>query len=177
MEGLVIVQSTPIQAPNPPSSAQSLPPQPPPSSKKRPLDNDSLSHHSKPLKLRLLLKDLRPHFLEVLRTPDFRSCKAANEIQEQMKLLIELYNQMITETVSVGKKIVTERQPSLPSENKDGQNPSEKASAETSDISGTYIVGGSAFGWNFITYSGKDPVYYGVTKESFRAKVTPPSSQ
>lgn len=33
---------------------------------------------------------------------------------------------------------------------------------------GTFLVGGSAFGWNFITYTGEKPVYYGLTKESFR---------
>ncbi|KAF3441335.1 hypothetical protein FNV43_RR15249 [Rhamnella rubrinervis] len=37
---------------------------------------------------------------------------------------------------------------------------------------GSYIIGGSAFGWNFITYDGKEPVYYGVTKESFQAAGT-----
>lgn len=32
------------------------------------------------------------------------------------------------------------------------------------------IVGGSAFGWNFVTFiTGTEPIYYGVTKDSFRA--------
>lgn len=44
---------------------------------------------------------------------------------------------------------------------------------DSSQVQGTYRIGGSAFGWNFITFSGKDPVYYGRTKEEFRsAKVT-----
>lgn len=34
---------------------------------------------------------------------------------------------------------------------------------------GTYIIGGSAFGWNFITYHSSKAVYYGRTKEAFRA--------
>ncbi|VFQ98633.1 unnamed protein product [Cuscuta campestris] len=34
---------------------------------------------------------------------------------------------------------------------------------------GTYRVGGSAFGWNFIYYPGGTSVYYGRTKESFRS--------
>lgn len=38
-----------------------------------------------------------------------------------------------------------------------------------SQVQGTYIVGGSAFGWNFITYHGSRAVYYGRTKEAFRA--------
>lgn len=37
------------------------------------------------------------------------------------------------------------------------------------DGEGRHIIGGSAFGWNFITYSNSIPVYYGVTKESFRS--------
>lgn len=32
----------------------------------------------------------------------------------------------------------------------------------------SYIVGGSVFGWNFITFGGSRPVYYGRTKESYR---------
>lgn len=49
---------------------------------------------------------------------------------------------------------------------------SEKHTAEDDQIQipgpGTYVVGGSAFGWNFITYLGNESVYYGVTKEAFR---------
>ena len=45
----------------------------------------------------------------------------------------------------------------------------EKQYAQDVQAQGTYVVGGSAFGWNFITYSGQEPVYYGRTKEQFRA--------
>lgn len=44
----------------------------------------------------------------------------------------------------------------------------ERRGAEDGQIDGTYVIGGSAFGWNYITYLGDEPVYYGVTKESFR---------
>ncbi|KAE8665815.1 BR-signaling kinase 3 [Hibiscus syriacus] len=44
-----------------------------------------------------------------------------------------------------------------------------KLQADVGEAQGTYIVGGSAFGWNFITFTGNQPVYYGVTKESFRS--------
>ena len=47
--------------------------------------------------------------------------------------------------------------------------PSEKQQAEHGQNQGTHIVGGSAFGWNFITFTGSMPIYYGRTKESFRA--------
>ena len=36
---------------------------------------------------------------------------------------------------------------------------------DDSHIRGSYMVGGSPFGWSFITFSGSKPVYYGVTKE------------
>ncbi|XP_062090318.1 uncharacterized protein LOC133796703 [Humulus lupulus] len=167
-----------LSPPTPPS--QPLPPQPLSfNSKKRPLPTHSPSHNSKRLKLRLLLKGLRPHFIEVLRTPDFRKCRAANEIQEQLKHVVELCKQAISEANSSWKKNVNERRPSS-GENKDGQNQQEKpqnvssdqqekAQPEFGEIKGTYVVGGSAFGWNFVTFSSKDPVYYGITKESFRA--------
>lgn len=35
-------------------------------------------------------------------------------------------------------------------------------------LQGTYVVGGSAFGWNFITFPSTKVVYYGRTKEAFR---------
>lgn len=46
----------------------------------------------------------------------------------------------------------------------------EKQRVNDGHSSGAYIVGGSAFGWNFITFMGNEPVYYGVTKEAYREK-------
>ncbi|XVF33344.1 hypothetical protein REPUB_Repub17cG0160600 [Reevesia pubescens] len=188
----------PPQDPNPPTAAQTTPPppqqeppqpQPPPAtapeqptSKKRPLENSNDQfQNSKYFKMRLVLKDLRPHFIEVLRTPDFRNCKAADEIKEKMKLLVELYKQMTSGTVSTVRSNnaagsqplpgeTGTKQPAVSSENKTfhSSSVSEKQKSEDGEASGTYIVGGSAFGWNFITFTGNKPVYYGVTKESFR---------
>lgn len=45
----------------------------------------------------------------------------------------------------------------------------EKPTHGSHRIPGTYIVGGSAFGWNFVTFHGTKPEYYGRTKDSFRA--------
>ncbi|KAK6239849.1 hypothetical protein QUC31_005318 [Theobroma cacao] len=187
----------PIQDPNPPAAAQTGPPppqQPPPSTapeqpagKKRPPEtsNDQLQH-SEYHKMRLILRDLRPHFIEVLRTPDFRNCKAADEIREKVKLLMELYKQMPAGTVptekcnnaadETGMKQKPDEQPqvvqpAVSSENKTFQssNVSDKQQSEDGEAPKTYIVGGSAFGWNFITFAGSKPVHYGVTKESFRS--------
>lgn len=187
------VPDTPSATPAPPSEPNQVSdaqaPPPPPSeteSRKRPLDISSNVQvlNPKGYKIRLIIKDLRPHFIEVLRTPDFRNCKAANEIKEQMKLLMELYNQMPAETVFLEKPkdmlhnqtLSPQEQPQNippvePSENKTSQSvtSSEKKQQpeDNKDTLGSYIVGGSAFGWNFITFSGNVPVYYGVTKKSF----------
>ncbi|XVE73872.1 hypothetical protein DITRI_Ditri11bG0153400 [Diplodiscus trichospermus] len=174
----------PTQDPNPPTATaaqttppppQQEPPQPPAppeqlASKKRPLENSNVN--SNYFKMRLILKDLRPCFIEVLRTPDFRNCKAANEIKEKMKLLLELYKQMTAESEMKQKPAEQPQvKPALSTENKTFQssNVSQKQQSEDGEAPGTYIVGGSAFGWNFITFKGKEPVYYGVTKESFRS--------
>lgn len=118
----------------------------------------------------------------------------------EMKVMMELYQQMIGETDSTTKsKNVVANQP-LSSENGVGQKqqeqfqtnspanqyqpesvtgkPSEDSQSsivdeiqltENGQTTGSYIVGGSAFGWNFITFSGGKSVYYGVTKQSFRS--------
>lgn len=108
-------------------------------------------------------------------------CKIA-----ELKLLVELYK--TAETIPIVKRrhrvenlllpgdktqdVITDQvKPdnlfAKPSDNKLSSTGSEKL--HTDNGQGSYIVGGSAFGWNFITFEGKEPVYYGVTKESFRA--------
>lgn len=178
-----------------PDTTQTLPSQPlvqsqataATNSKKRPLDNNAQIQDSSCYKMRLVLKDLRPHFVEVLRTPDFRNCKASLEILEKIKKLMELYKQLTAETVSVKKckvlpdgqqpqevKVAEQPQPdgvsAKPSENKSFQSNSLSTKQQTVDDGyESRIIGGSAFGWNFITFSGSEPIYYGVTKESFRS--------
>lgn len=188
-------ENTAAQVTNPqPDKTETLPSQPPvqpqataaTNSKKRPLDNNAQIQDSSCYKMRLVLKDLRPHFVEVLRTPDFRNCKASLEIQEKIKKLMELYKQLTAETMSVKKckvlpdgqqpqevKVAEQPQPdgvsTKPSDNKSLQSNSVSTKQQTVDSDGSQIIGGSAFGWNFITFSGSEPVYYGVTKESFRS--------
>lgn len=111
----------------------------------------------------------------------------------EMKVVMDLCKQMTTDT-EVGK-VLPECQPfsaesMLGKQSWDGRQegklPQTKLSSEKSAekkhpasfnlhtkvcdsrIRGSYIVGGSVFGWNFITCAGSGPVYYGVTKESFR---------
>lgn len=49
----------------------------------------------------------------------------------------------------------------------------EKAKQLDEAFQGTYVIGGSKLGWNFLVYPGSEPVYYGVTKESFLARGSP----
>lgn len=46
---------------------------------------------------------------------------------------------------------------------------SDKRLKISSRIEGSYTVGGSLSGWNFVTFAGSQPVYYGVKKESYRS--------
>ncbi|KAJ8748856.1 hypothetical protein K2173_013287 [Erythroxylum novogranatense] len=57
-----------------------------------------------------------------------------------------------------------------PSENKHFQSNLVFESQQAENVQNqSYIIGGSAFGWNFITFTGNSSVYYGRSKESFRA--------
>jgi hypothetical protein len=103
----------------------------------------------------------------------------------ELKLLMELYKQMTAEKLSTtnwktapnsGENGVGLKPQEQLHDTADQTRPghvfaklSEKQQAEHSQNQGTHIVGGSAFGWNFITFTGSMPIYYGRTKESFRA--------
>ncbi|XP_071735952.1 uncharacterized protein [Rutidosis leptorrhynchoides] len=153
-------------------------------SKKR---NASDFQESNYFKMRALVKDLRPHFLEVLRTPDFKTSKAASEINQQMKVLMKLYEDMTSGTITMDKcktEADSSHDQKKPIDLKPTETPLEKEQifirkpseerhvpTEKQEVSvGSYVVGGSAFGWNFITYSTSVlAAYYGRTKEDFRA--------
>lgn len=143
--------------------------------RKRPLDHFGLLQSSPYFKMRIVAKDLRSLFLEVLRAPDFQNCDAAQGIQGKLKLMLDLCKQKTVENVTMAKcsggeriqettrpfsKAVEERR--LPIGNN-------LEKSESNKISGTYIVGGSSLGWNFIMFNGTKPEYYGRTKEAFRA--------
>ncbi|KAK9051436.1 hypothetical protein SSX86_028063 [Deinandra increscens subsp. villosa] len=160
-----------------------------PNPKKRSSDCNVNIQDSDYFKMRALLKDLRPHFLEVLRTPDFQTSKAAREINQQMKVLMKLYEDMKSEPITIEKskttiadhhtvadqKKSTDVKPPDPPLEKEKiviRKPSEERPATVEEVvaHGSYIVGGSAFGWNFITYpSSILTLYYGRSKEDFRA--------
>ncbi|XP_042046452.1 uncharacterized protein LOC121792535 [Salvia splendens] len=149
-------------------------PKPVPQSRKRPLP------HSPYYKMRQLLKDLRPHFIDVLKTPDFRNCQAADEIRQGMKLLMELilYQETTEKAVKLEKcsnsDNVDAKKAVKPVDNPLLDDVMSALPPETQEQR-TVIIGGSAFGWNFITCHGRRAVYYGRTKEAFRA-LNPKSS-
>ncbi|KAK7243313.1 hypothetical protein RIF29_38106 [Crotalaria pallida] len=166
--------------PRPPSSTTPIPP----TTKKRPLDSHSLFHNSNYIKIRALVRDLRPHFLQVIQSADYQNCKASHEIQEQLKILMNLYDNL---KADIGKSRNMLNGQNVDHKTTQEQLQAERAFARSSEIKltspvsglqklptedcqthGTYVVGGSAFGWNFITFSGNEPVYYGRTKEQFR---------
>ncbi|OMO95924.1 hypothetical protein CCACVL1_05169 [Corchorus capsularis] len=136
-------------------------------------------------RIRCLLRQLRPHVIQVLQTPDFRNCKAAHEIRENLKLVSDLCKQMMGEGDSnvseqqcqEGKKeaklLKTEHCVENP--NPAGIKlpiPSSSSEQKLNDgeFRGSYVIGGSVFGLNFITYRGSKPVYYGPSKDSYLSR-------
>lgn len=88
---------------------------------------------------------------------------------------MELYKQVMAETDIAATKNSLADNTVLPKQGQDSRTmatsmrPPGKPHSEDFRIPGTYVVGGSAFGWNFITFPGNQAVYYGMTKEAFRA--------
>ncbi|KAG6434338.1 hypothetical protein SASPL_105963 [Salvia splendens] len=118
--------------------------------------------------------------LQVLKTPDFRNCQAADEIRQGMKLLMELilYQETTEKAVKLEKcsnsDNVDAKKAVKPVDNPLLDDVMSALPPETQEQR-TVIIGGSAFGWNFITCHGRRAVYYGRTKEAFRA-LNPKSS-
>ncbi|CAL9052766.1 unnamed protein product [Musa banksii] len=209
----------PPSAPQPPSvpapeAAAAAAEAPEARSKKRKL-NAAEFRESDYYKLRLAVKNLRPLFVEVLRTPDFRSSKVAHDLQNQMKTVLELTQKLRGDVTSCEKckkpseavhslKVENEEPLEKPPENvtpnahpQAGDFPTapekasqpekatsisdsfqgttapeikEKAKQLDEAFQGTYVIGGSKLGWNFLVYPGSEPVYYGVTKASVLAR-------
>ncbi|XAR71713.1 hypothetical protein NMG60_11018110 [Bertholletia excelsa] len=125
------------------------------------------------------VQQLRPFFIEVLRTPDFHNCNASYEIQKRMKLSHE--NSSSCWPLSDVEKPEIEQadrlchlQPKQPlkksSKEELPHRPVSLAKVFSDDrLKGSHVVGGSVSGWNFITFINRKPaIYSGVTKESYR---------
>ncbi|KAG0448886.1 hypothetical protein HPP92_021735 [Vanilla planifolia] len=148
-------------------------------------------HNSKYFKIRSIVKDLRPFFVEVSQTPDFRKSGAAQEIQRGMKNMIELIKELRSESASVtnhketsvehtsSETIKEEHGDKQEEREKQAQNsqsgmknevPKQMISPGEQELQDPFLVGGSPVGWNFLIYSCGKPVYYGVSKETARAR-------
>ncbi|KAL0379530.1 UNVERIFIED_CONTAM: hypothetical protein Sangu_0017300 [Sesamum angustifolium] len=125
-------------------------PKPFPGSRKRPLEHVAAHTRNSPqYKMRAVLRDLRPHFVEVLKTPDFQNCKAATEIREGMKLLVDLYKDMTEQSTKLEKcsksdidngQKPLEHQEDVKPAVKHSQN-GESTKPSDTQVEGTYIVG------------------------------------
>lgn len=101
----------------------------------------------------------------------------------EMKIMMDLYKEMTTEPINPHKRQNVSASDYLPGDIQDGldkprsdrvfarpvERISQNQKPEHNRLEGTYIVGGSAFGWNFVTFPGSKSIYYGRTKESFRS--------
>ncbi|THF98159.1 hypothetical protein TEA_024368 [Camellia sinensis var. sinensis] len=113
----------------------------------------------------ILLKGSCARIVPVLDTNAPQIFAGTYPILDEMKLLMDLYKEMTAETISTDKFKNVPEGP-LSGEIQYGQKhnhqyakPTEQPSAPVllgtisdKQTQGTYIVGGSAFGWNFVTY-------------------------
>ncbi|XP_057872142.1 uncharacterized protein LOC131078452 isoform X1 [Cryptomeria japonica] len=105
-------------------------------------------YDSKYAKIRTTLRELRPVFIEILKTPDYRSSRHALEVCKGMRQMMELCKQLRTETCMLGKN---KRSDCTPAAGESVDNQSNKRQKEETSQE-TFLVGGSPIGWNFIWF-------------------------
>lgn len=81
--------------------------------------------------------------------------------------MLKVYNDMKVEAVSAGKQ--QPQRVKLSEQTHVEKTFARPSVAEDSQTSSTYVIGGSAFGWNFITFPVANSIYYGRSKEQFRS--------
>ncbi|KAK7860844.1 hypothetical protein CFP56_029283 [Quercus suber] len=186
-------QSAPNTQPQPqPQGPHSVPTRPmrpilPKTHKRKLIDTTFSNPNSSYFKIRALTQQLRPRFIEV-------PVKDIFFINICMRLLLDLYKQMTVEMGNPrkfephcqvfssgnmpGKGNQKGKRPKPlqaqhfmnSAENKPPTVPFSSEKTNSGHLKGSYILGNSDFGKNFITYLGSKPVYYGVTKESHRSR-------
>ncbi|XP_038975999.1 uncharacterized protein LOC120106947 isoform X1 [Phoenix dactylifera] len=169
--------------PNPPNQEAGAPPAAAaaPPAKKRKLEDGGF-RNTPYYKIRSLVRDLRPLFLELLQTPDFRNSKAAHDIRNQMKIMLELLKQLNTDITAEEEKRAAQTQtgeaPNVSDNIMAQKRPQGAKVTEVTEfakqleevVQETYMIGGSPVGWNFLVYPGSKPLYYGVTKANVLAR-------
>ncbi|XP_010918541.1 uncharacterized protein [Elaeis guineensis] len=165
----------PNQEPVAPPAAEAVAAEAPPA-KKRKLEDGGFQN-TPYFKIRCMVRDLRPLFLELLRTPDFRNSKAAHDIRNQMKIMLELLKQLNTDIPEEEKQAAQNQSGEAPNVSDNIMAQKKVQGAKATDVTEfakqleevvqeTYMIGGSPVGWNFLVYPGSKPLYYGVTKAS-----------
>ncbi|XP_068646412.1 uncharacterized protein [Aristolochia californica] len=174
-----------------PTETAAVPPSSgPQTTKKRKVENGGY-RNSTFFKIRKIVKDLRPYFIEVMHAPNFQESKAADEILKQMQNMMELTKQLQMELKEIeNSKKPTEHQHPLAGESntesmerkqedkqtrpplheKSAQKPDKELKVEAAALGGTYVIGGSPLGWNFTMFPGTFSVYYGESKARFRSR-------
>ncbi|XP_047082273.1 formin-like protein 18 isoform X2 [Lolium rigidum] len=165
-----------------------------PAPKKRKLEEAGF-HASPYYKIRATVADLRLRFIQVHEATDFRKSDAAREILREIKTVMEFSKKMRLDLSASCEPMKPLEKP-LAGAVKDGPTepiPSvernqvpqtaEKITEEIQrsemanhpkhlgkTVQGSYVVGGSPIGWNFLVWPGGKIIYYGLTKEVFRTR-------
>uniref|UniRef100_A0A0E0NIW0 Uncharacterized protein n=1 Tax=Oryza rufipogon TaxID=4529 RepID=A0A0E0NIW0_ORYRU len=153
----------------------------PPPPKKRKVEEAGF-HNSAYYKIRATVADLRVRFVQVYEATDFRNSDAAREILKEIKVVMELAKKMRHD---LGATFEPAKPPEKPlagvvkdgpvepppsAENNHAPQTEKMGETPSSEIAqGSCVTGGSPIGWNFLVWPGGEVVYYGRTKEVFRA--------
>uniref|UniRef100_A0A0E0K3A3 Uncharacterized protein n=1 Tax=Oryza punctata TaxID=4537 RepID=A0A0E0K3A3_ORYPU len=166
-------------------------PAPPPPAKKRKLEEAGF-HNSAYYKIRATVADLRVRFVQVYEATEFRNSDAAREILKEIKVVMELSKKMrhdLGATFEPAKRpekplagVVKDgpAEPPPSAENNHAPQTEKIGETQSSELAdhpkgldeiaqGSCMTGGSPIGWNFLVWPGGEVVYYGRTKEVFRA--------
>ncbi|KAH7691735.1 hypothetical protein IHE45_01G018200 [Dioscorea alata] len=156
-----------MEEPKPP------PPAPPHSeSRKRKALDAGDFQHSGYFKIRAIVKELRPFFIQVmieltkqLRTDTPSPPNPKKQEQTFTGVKTEHYlGELQVEQKNVQVPKASEFNPHA--NISDEVKKSNESGKEQDGLQGTFVVGGSPIGWNFVVFPGSVPVYYGRTKAS-----------
>ncbi|KAF2935287.1 hypothetical protein DAI22_04g221000 [Oryza sativa Japonica Group] len=174
--------TTPPPPPPPPSestpTSDPKPPPPPPTSstaapKKRKLEEVGF-HHSPYYNIRAAVANLRGRFIQLCKGTDTQKKDAALEILKEIKVLMELSKEMRLDLPTAAGPVKLMDEPTsrdarnmpagkIPPGEKNQVRPADQAASFMHSsgqcLQGSYIVGGSPIGWNFLMWPGSSTRY------------------
>ncbi|KAM3369339.1 hypothetical protein ACQJBY_017316 [Aegilops geniculata] len=175
--------------PSPPPPPPPLPSGPHAPPKKRKLEE--LGFHDSPYyRIREAVASLRGRFLQVCQATDSQKKDAALEILKEIKVVMELSKKMRLDISAAAepakpsdiravRDVKNKPAGKVPSGGKNQAPHREANPSETANhgnqllggrLQGSYVVGGSPMGWNFLMWPGGKAVYYGLTKAEWLAR-------